>query len=227
MSRVRLLGGVECGVGWAACYRTCNVRPCTHRAVETKSAREHTSTRAASPPHGLGTQVVINELPPGREPVTTRVLVEGEQGRAELYAHMRAEVAAGGQVYIVCPLVEGSSVPVSVGGWGGGVGEWAAAIPWHRSPPARRVDDPSRYPATHLPPTPPSLRRPPPTRVRRALTSCAPPPRRLSGLWRRASSPPTSVACCMDAWPPRRRSVPCARSPRGPPRCSSARRWWR
>ena len=50
---------------------------------------------------------VLDELPPGRTPiVTTRV--SGEAGRERVWEHVRAEVAAGRQAYVVCPLVEES-----------------------------------------------------------------------------------------------------------------------
>jgi ATP-dependent DNA helicase RecG len=49
---------------------------------------------------------VIDELPPGRTPVTTRVL--GEDKRAGVYKGIEREVRAGHQVYVVYPLVEES-----------------------------------------------------------------------------------------------------------------------
>ena len=50
----------------------------------------------------------IDELPPGRTPVVTRVF--GEDKRAQVVARIRDELAAGAarQVYWVCPLVEES-----------------------------------------------------------------------------------------------------------------------
>ena len=48
----------------------------------------------------------IDELPPGRERVATRV-VEPQQ-RDEVYARIRQEAAAGNQAFIICPLVEES-----------------------------------------------------------------------------------------------------------------------
>ena len=59
--------------------------------------------------HGELSLITIDELPPGRLPVATTVLVDEPTARAEVYEHMRREVAAGGQVYIVCPLVDGKS----------------------------------------------------------------------------------------------------------------------
>ena len=56
--------------------------------------------------HGELSLVIIDELPPGRLPVQTKVVMDESSSRAEVYDHMRREVAARGQVYIVCPLVE-------------------------------------------------------------------------------------------------------------------------
>jgi ATP-dependent DNA helicase RecG len=50
---------------------------------------------------------VIDELPPGRTPVTT-VWARGPRAEEEAWARVREEVAAGRQAYVVCPLVEGS-----------------------------------------------------------------------------------------------------------------------
>ena len=49
---------------------------------------------------------VIDEMPPGRTPVETRVVPENR--RDGLYGFIRAEAKAGRQTYIVCPLVEDS-----------------------------------------------------------------------------------------------------------------------
>jgi ATP-dependent DNA helicase RecG len=51
---------------------------------------------------------VIDELPPGREPVTTRRYF-GEE-RAAAYDLVRQEVAAGRQAFVICPRVEDSDV---------------------------------------------------------------------------------------------------------------------
>ena len=53
----------------------------------------------------------IDELPPGRTPITTRWLPPIERGTA--FAQVRAEVAAGRQAFVICPLVEGSKAVVS------------------------------------------------------------------------------------------------------------------
>ncbi|MEB3277261.1 MAG: ATP-dependent DNA helicase RecG [Cyanobacteriota bacterium] len=48
----------------------------------------------------------IDELPPGRQPISTRVLRGG--GRDQAYALIRTEVQRGQQAYVVLPLVEES-----------------------------------------------------------------------------------------------------------------------
>ena len=54
----------------------------------------------------------LDELPPGREPITTvwEKVQPGELTLGELtvWAHVREEVAAGRQAYVVCPLIEDS-----------------------------------------------------------------------------------------------------------------------
>ena len=47
---------------------------------------------------------VIDELPPGRQPIDTYAV--GEDMRARIYAFIRKQVEAGRQVYVVCPMVE-------------------------------------------------------------------------------------------------------------------------
>ncbi|MBQ6175188.1 MAG: ATP-dependent DNA helicase RecG [Clostridia bacterium] len=49
---------------------------------------------------------VVDELPPGRTPVRTRLVPENR--RDDMYAFVRKEIAAGRQAYVVCPLVEDS-----------------------------------------------------------------------------------------------------------------------
>ncbi len=49
---------------------------------------------------------VIDELPPGRVPVATRVV--GEAGRAGMYAELRRDLERGRRAYVVHPLVEDS-----------------------------------------------------------------------------------------------------------------------
>ncbi|MGB3682188.1 MAG: ATP-dependent DNA helicase RecG [Rubrobacteraceae bacterium] len=49
---------------------------------------------------------VIDELPPGRKPVETRLV--DLSGREEAYEAVRAELETGRQAYVICPLVEES-----------------------------------------------------------------------------------------------------------------------
>ena len=49
---------------------------------------------------------VIDELPPGRQPVETRWVAPS--GRREAYDFVRAEVRRGRQAFVVCPLIEES-----------------------------------------------------------------------------------------------------------------------
>ncbi len=64
----------------------------------------------------------LHELPSGRRPIRTR-LVAGESERPAAYEHLRAELAAGRQAFVVCPVideVEDSQAPgESIGGAGG------------------------------------------------------------------------------------------------------------
>jgi ATP-dependent DNA helicase RecG len=50
----------------------------------------------------------LRELPPGRTPITTEVVGESPLDRERAYSTLRAEVEAGRQAYVVCPLVDGS-----------------------------------------------------------------------------------------------------------------------
>src|SRR3954468_23862374 len=49
----------------------------------------------------------LRELPAGRQPIETHV-VDGARARARAYEKAREEIAAGRQVFVVCPLVEES-----------------------------------------------------------------------------------------------------------------------
>jgi ATP-dependent DNA helicase RecG len=49
---------------------------------------------------------VLDELPPGRQPVITRGRTES--ARPQIYAFLREQVAAGRQIYVVYPLIEES-----------------------------------------------------------------------------------------------------------------------
>ncbi|MCS7167735.1 MAG: ATP-dependent DNA helicase RecG [Gemmatales bacterium] len=56
---------------------------------------------------------VIRQMPPGRQPVKTKLVPESQ--RPELEKYLRAEVEKGRQLYVVCPLVEGAAEEELVG----------------------------------------------------------------------------------------------------------------
>ena len=47
---------------------------------------------------------VIDELPPGRQQVTTKLI--GKDGRAQMYEDVRRELAADRQAYVICPRID-------------------------------------------------------------------------------------------------------------------------
>jgi ATP-dependent DNA helicase RecG len=49
---------------------------------------------------------IINELPPGREPVKTQVATTYQ--RDKIYQHIDEEITKGSQVYVVCPMINES-----------------------------------------------------------------------------------------------------------------------
>ncbi|MFP5310733.1 MAG: ATP-dependent DNA helicase RecG [Actinomycetes bacterium] len=50
---------------------------------------------------------VLDEMPPGREPITTQLITPREPERRDrLWAFVRSEAETGRQTYVVCPLVE-------------------------------------------------------------------------------------------------------------------------
>lgn len=77
-----------------------------------KALRPHLLVMSATPiPRTLGLLLygdldisVLDELPPGRQPVKTRCLAG--RRRADLYGFLDREIAAGRQAYIVCPAIE-------------------------------------------------------------------------------------------------------------------------
>jgi ATP-dependent DNA helicase RecG len=50
----------------------------------------------------------LRSLPAGRAPITTEVIGPSPLERVPVYERLRAEVAAGRQAFVICPLVEGS-----------------------------------------------------------------------------------------------------------------------
>jgi len=69
---------------------------------------------------------VLDELPPGRTPIVTRVLAAKD--RARVWAAMAAELARGHQAYVLYPLVEASE-KVDLGDATQGAAELQAAFP--------------------------------------------------------------------------------------------------
>src|SRR6185503_3847826 len=49
----------------------------------------------------------LRSLPAGRSPITTELVGPSPLERTQVYDRVKAEVAAGRQAYVVCPLVEG------------------------------------------------------------------------------------------------------------------------
>lgn len=84
-----------------------------------KAQRPHLLVMSATPiPRTLGLLLygdldisVLDELPPGRQPVKTRYLT-GKR-RADLYGFLDREIAAGHQAYIVCPAIEESDTALN------------------------------------------------------------------------------------------------------------------
>lgn len=59
--------------------------------------------------HGDLDVSVLDELPAGRQPITTQLITPAEaHRRTNVYAFIREETARGGRAYIVCPFVEPS-----------------------------------------------------------------------------------------------------------------------
>jgi ATP-dependent DNA helicase RecG len=83
-------------------------------ALRQKGYNPHMLVMTATPiPRSLALTVygdldlsVIDEVPPGRQPVRTQVLLPTERERA--YSFVRAQVDKGRQAFVICPLVEES-----------------------------------------------------------------------------------------------------------------------
>ncbi len=81
-------------------------------ALRSKGANPHLLVMTATPiPRSLALTVygdldvsVIDEMPPGRQPIQTRVVYPQERERC--YQFIRSQVEKGRQAYIICPLVE-------------------------------------------------------------------------------------------------------------------------
>lgn len=84
------------------------------RALRDKGHNPHLLVMTATPiPRSLELTVwghvdvsILDEMPPGRQPIRTRVLHPRERGRA--YTFIRSQVAKGRQAFVIYPLVEAS-----------------------------------------------------------------------------------------------------------------------
>ncbi|MEK7625724.1 MAG: ATP-dependent DNA helicase RecG, partial [Patescibacteria group bacterium] len=52
---------------------------------------------------------IIREMPPGRKPVMTRIVES--HNREKAYDFIKKEIEKGGQVFVVCPLIDGGTSP--------------------------------------------------------------------------------------------------------------------
>jgi ATP-dependent DNA helicase RecG len=83
-------------------------------ALRQKGYNPHLLVMTATPiPRSLALTVhgdldlsLIDEMPPGRQPIQTRLLLPTERERA--YAFVRGQIERGRQAFIICPLVEES-----------------------------------------------------------------------------------------------------------------------
>jgi ATP-dependent DNA helicase RecG len=83
-------------------------------ALRQKGYNPHLLVMTATPiPRSLALTVwghldvsVVDEMPPGRKPVVTRLILPTERERA--YAFVRHQVEKGRQAFVICPLVEAS-----------------------------------------------------------------------------------------------------------------------
>ena len=57
---------------------------------------------------------VLDELPPGREPITTQLITPRQASRREkLYGFIREQAVQGQRAFVVCPLVEEGEIPAT------------------------------------------------------------------------------------------------------------------
>jgi ATP-dependent DNA helicase RecG len=83
-------------------------------ALRQKGYNPHVLVMTATPiPRSLALTVygdldlsIIDQIPPGRQPIQTRLLLPTERERA--YAFVRSQIQLGRQAFIICPLVEES-----------------------------------------------------------------------------------------------------------------------
>ncbi|MGE4485996.1 MAG: ATP-dependent DNA helicase RecG, partial [Oscillospiraceae bacterium] len=86
-------------------------------ALSSKGEKSHMLVMSATPiPRTLALIIygdldvsVIDELPPGRQPVETYAV--GEDKRHRIYSFIRSRVEEGRQAYIVCPMIDDAENP--------------------------------------------------------------------------------------------------------------------
>jgi ATP-dependent DNA helicase RecG len=96
-------------------------------ALRAKGGSPHLLVMTATPiPRSLALTIygdldlsILDEMPPGRQPVTTRILLPGERERA--YAFITGQITQGRQAFILCPRIEEDEA-----------GDVAAAVEEHR-----------------------------------------------------------------------------------------------
>ena len=82
--------------------------------LETKACAPHTLIMSATPIprtlalilYGKADISIIDEMPPGRQPVKTFLVPESK--RTDMYGFIKKELQKGAQIFVVCPLVEDS-----------------------------------------------------------------------------------------------------------------------
>jgi ATP-dependent DNA helicase RecG len=99
----------------------------------------------------------IDELPPGRTPIVTKVVSEAR--RDEVIERIRAQVGAGRQVYWVCPLIEESEM-IDLTNATETHAELSAALQGHVAAPAKSAAYPIAQDASVNRPSSPSQRIP-------------------------------------------------------------------
>ena len=107
MQRAALRGGPDEGEGEVEALEA-PAKPTPHLLVMTATPIPRSLALTLYGDLDLST---IDEMPPGRTPIETRWLTPIE--RPVAFEHVRAEVAAGRQAFVICPLVEGSDAVVS------------------------------------------------------------------------------------------------------------------
>ncbi len=83
-------------------------------ALRAKGSSPHLLVMTATPiPRSLALTIygdldlsLLDEMPPGRKPVTTRILLPGERERA--YAFITGQLRQGRQAFVICPRIEES-----------------------------------------------------------------------------------------------------------------------